>query len=381
MNPHAALTDSIGIGETLHVGRPNTGDRQIFDRLVDQIFDRRWFTNNGQVVQQFERQLCEYLGVRHCIPVCNGTIGLQLACHALKLSGEIIVPAFTFVATPHAVKWEGMEPVFADVDARTHSLCPESARSMITSRTSAILAVHLWGNPCATARLQKLADAHGLRLIYDAAHAFGCSHGGTMIGNFGDCEVFSFHATKFFNTFEGGAIATNDDALAHRIRLMKNFGFESMDQVSHLGTNAKMAEICAAMGISMFARLDQLTSKNKYNYDLYCAHLTNIDGLRVFPLSSQNAANWQYVVIELDTAAFGSSRDDVLQRLHANGIRARRYFYPGCHKMQPYLQDWVHRSDHLINTERLCQRVLCLPTGTSIDETDIAQVCQIIRGW
>ncbi|MCA9139317.1 MAG: DegT/DnrJ/EryC1/StrS family aminotransferase [Planctomycetales bacterium] len=367
--------------DVLHVGAPNVGDRAYFNRLVDQIFQRRWFTNDGCVVKELEEKLRSFLGVKHCIVVCNATVGLQLAFHALELTGEVILPSFTFVATPHAACWEGLTPVFADVKRDNHTICPDSVRSLITEQTSAIVGVHVWGNPCDTDAIESIARDHGLAVIYDAAHAFACGDQRRMIGNFGDCEVFSFHATKFFNTFEGGAIATNNDDLAARLTLMKNFGFAGMDHVIHLGTNAKMPEICAAMGLSMFPILEEIREKNRYNHQLYRAHLEGVKGLRLLTYDHLHQTNWQYVVIEIDEAEFGISRDSLVDRLHAQNVRARRYFYPGCHRMEPYGSMERNRKLDLPNTETLCRRVICLPTGTAIDEVDIDRICQIIRGY
>jgi dTDP-4-amino-4,6-dideoxygalactose transaminase len=366
-------------GRQLHVGGPNLGNRQLFDRLVDEIFDRRWFTNDGQVVKELETRLCQYLGVKHCIPVCNATTGLQLACRALELTGEIIVPSFTFVATPHAVRWQGLTPVFADVNLTSHTVCCKSVASLINDRTSAIIGVHLWGHPCDVDLLQAIANEFDIKLLYDAAHAFGCRHHSTMVGNFGNCEVFSFHATKFFNTFEGGAIATNDDELASKLRLMRNFGFEGMDHVTHLGTNAKMPEICAAMGLSMFDSIDQFASHNRSNFRLYETLLQHIPGIQLFSLDHLERANRQYVVIEVDEHEYGISRDETLRRLHHNNIRARRYFYPGCHRMPAYAAEFAASGRQLKNTDELCRRVLCLPTGTSITAADIFEICDVIR--
>ena len=361
------------------MGRPNLGDRAVFDKLVNEIFERRWFTNNGIVVQEFESKLCQHLGVRHCIPVCNATVGLQLACHALELTGEVILPAFTFVATAHAVHWEGLKPVFADVDLETHTICPDSVESLITENTSAIVGVHVWGHACQTERLNQIAAKHGLSVMYDAAHAFGCGHQGKMIGNFGRCEVFSFHATKFFNTFEGGAIATNDDALAKRIRLMTNFGFAGMDNVVTLGTNAKMSEISAAMGISVFSCLDEILVANQTNYLRYQEQLGNTNGLRLYSYDHLDQSNWQYIVVEIDESRFGASRDQVFQRLLDHDVIARRYFFPGCHKMEPYRSLYPDASDRLENTETLCQSVLCLPTGSAVSIEDVDKICALIR--
>ena len=366
-------------GAALHVGRPNCGDRALFDELVEGMFDRRWFTNSGALVQQLEESLCRYLDVRHCIPVCNATVALQIACHALGLAGEVIVPAFTFVATVHALQWERLRPVFVDVDPETHNLDPTKIEPLISERTSAIVGVHVWGRPCDTAAIGHLASRHGLTVMYDAAHALGCRHRGQMIGNFGDCEVFSFHATKFFNTFEGGAIATNNDLLASRIRLMKNFGFSGMDNVIHLGTNGKMPEVCAAMGLACFARLDEILAANQRNYEEYRNGLLGVNGIRLLDWNELEGTNWQYVVIEVDAQAAGVSRDELFHFLQERGIRARRYFYPGCHRMEPYRTLYGEELARLPATDHLCQRVLVLPTGTAVSIADVERVCEAIR--
>lgn len=361
------------------VGRPNVGNRKTFTHLVDGIFERRWFSNNGQLVQELERTLCDYLGVRHCIPVCNATIGLQVVCHALGLKGEVLVPAFTFVATPHSVHWEGVEPVFVDIDPGTHLMDPRKAETLITPRTMAILGVHAWGRACYPEHLQEIADRHGLELYFDAAHAFGCSHAGKMIGNFGRCEVFSFHATKFFNTFEGGAIATNDDELAAKMRLMINFGFTGLDSVDHLGTNGKMSEIHAAMGLSCFETLDDIIRTNLAHYHRYRARLSRIPGVRFCDYDDVERTNYQYIAIEIDATVTGITRDEVMGALHEQMIMARRYFFPGCHRMEPYASLYPRLLDQLPITDEVCRKALILPTGTGVNAEDVDRVCHAIE--
>ena len=206
----AVFSGIPGFSTPLYVGRPNIGDReQILARIGD-LLDRRWLTNNGPLVQELEGRLTAYLGVKHCILMCNATVALEIAIRALGMKGEVLVPSFTFVATAHALQWQEITPVFCDIDPRTHSLDPASVERLITPRTTGILGVHLWGRPCAVEQLTTIARDRGLKLLFDSSHAFGCSHRGHMIGGFGDAEVFSFHATKFFNTFEGGAIICHD---------------------------------------------------------------------------------------------------------------------------------------------------------------------------
>ena len=262
----------------LHVGRPNVGNRDALMRRINDMLDRRWFSNHGPFVQEFERKVETLLGVKHCIAICNGTVALEIATRALDFKGEVIVPSFTFIATAHALQWQEITPVFADIDPKTHNLDPASVEKMITPRTTGIMGVHLWGRPCDTAGLQAIADKHGLKLMFDASHAFACSHQGRMIGNFGECEVFSFHATKFFNTFEGGAVVTNNDELAEKIRLMKNFGFSGYDNVIYNGTNGKMTEVCAAMGLTGLESLDEFIKINRRNYHSYRDVLKDVPG-------------------------------------------------------------------------------------------------------
>ena len=197
--------------EKLHVGRPNIGNRDRLLERINDLLDRKWLSNNGPFVQEFERHICEMLGVKHCIAMCSGTVALEIAIRAAGLTGEVIVPSFTFIATAHALQWQEITPVFCDIDPQTHTLNPWRVEAMITPRTSGIIGVHMWGQPCAVETLTEIAHKHNLKLMFDAAHAFSCSYKGTMIGNFGDAEVFSFHATKFVNTFEGGAVVTNND--------------------------------------------------------------------------------------------------------------------------------------------------------------------------
>lgn len=347
-------------------------------RCVNDILDSRWLTNHGKYVKELESRVARLVGVRHCIAVCNATIGLELLVRALPMHGEVIVPSFTFVATAHALQWQGISPVFADIDPHTHCLAPASVAAAITSKTTGIVGVHIWGEPCATAELQQLAERHRLHLIFDAAHAFGCASRGQMIGTFGRAEVFSFHATKFINAFEGGAIVTDDDALAEKLRLMQNFGFSGYDNVIYIGTNGKMTEIAAAMGLANIDSMAEIIEHNRENYLEYQKQLKALPGLSIKTVSQSEKRNFQYIVTEVDESVLGLTRDELVQVLHAENVIARRYFYPGVHNMEPY-RSRPGRSSFLEETEALCKRVLILPTGTAVSRTDIASVCGAIR--
>ncbi|MES0328014.1 MAG: DegT/DnrJ/EryC1/StrS family aminotransferase [Gammaproteobacteria bacterium] len=364
--------------QPLHVGRPNIGNREAFFKYVGEIFDRRWLSNNGPVVQEFEQRIADHHNVKHCVAMCNGTIALEIAIRALGLEGEVIIPSYTFIATAHALHWQAVTPVFADIDPVTHTLDPDAVRRMITPQTTGIIGVHLWGRPASVDALQKVADEHDLKLMFDAAHAFGCSNKGTMIGNFGACEVLSFHATKFFNTFEGGAVLTNDDELAETMRLMCNFGFASMDNVIHPGTNGKMIEVAAAMGLVNLDAIDNIVEVNHRNHLTYCDELSSLPGISLLTFDETERNNYQYVVMEVGEEC-PVSRDQIIQALHAENILARKYFWPGCHNMKPYSELYPHADLLLQNTKKVAERVVVLPTGTTMDENRIRIVSLIIR--
>jgi len=240
--------------------------------------------------------------------------------------------------------------------------------------------VHLWGRPCDTQALQSVADQNGLQLLFDAAHAFGCSHNGRMIGGFGRAEVFSFHATKFLDALEGGAVVTNDDDLAETMRLMRNFGFHGMDNVIHVGTNGKMSEVSAAMGLTSLESIDTFVDANRRNWSLYSSLLDDLPGVSVLAYDAAQRCNFQYIVLEIDPTEAGTSRDQVMESLHAHNVRARRYFWPGVHRMEPYRSLYPQSHLWLPNTEDVAGRVLVLPTGSEISEDQVRGICGIVRG-
>jgi len=381
----AALPDLAIFGgtpafkEELHVGRPNVLGREAFLARVEDMLDRRWLTNDGPYVRELERGFERALSVAHCVAVTNATLGLGILAKALGLTGEVIVPGFTFVATAHALAWHGITPVFADVDPATHNLDPSHVQSLLTPRTTAIVGVHVWGRPCAIDDLSALAHRRRLALLFDASHALASSHGGRMIGSFGRAEVFSLHATKFAHSFEGGIITTNDQELAARLRRLRNFGFDGYDSVAELGINGKMSEIQAAMGLASLERIDEVIDRNRENYDHYRARLGRVPALRLVEYDARERHNYQYVALEVDAEAAGISRDAIQRVLWAERVLARRYFHPGCHRIEPYRSSPRYRGVRLPVTERLAEEVLCLPTGTAVSGADIDEVCDLIE--
>lgn len=364
--------------QPLVVGRPNLGDTERFMSRMEQIIASRRFSNNGPFVREFEARIGQLTGARNCVATCNATIGLELTINALGLTGSVIVPSFTFIATAHVIERCGLTPLFCDVDPRTHTIAPDNIEGIIRRDTSAILGVHLWGRACPVEEFEALAKRHGLRLLFDAAHAFGSSYRGKPIGTFGDAEVFSFHATKAINSFEGGAIATNDDRLAAKLREMVNFGQDTEGKVVRLGTNAKMSEPCAAMGLTSIEAMEAIFEHNRLNLSAYLAGLEAVPGVRVLEPAEDEVSNYQFVVVEVDARTFGMTRDELNGLLEAENVVARRYFYPSCHMSEPYRGRLDSPARSLPATERLSASVLCLPTGASVSTDDAARICRII---
>ncbi len=353
------------------VGRPNVMDSELFLKRVEEILSERNFTNNGRFVAGLEEETNKILGTKHCIAVANGTIGLEILFKALGVQGEVIVPSFTFVASGHAIANVGLKPIFCDIDEKTCSISKDTVEPLINSNTQAILAVNVYGGMCNIDELEELAQKHKLKLIFDSAHSLGCRWNGKWDGGFGDAEVFSLHATKFINGFEGGLITTSDALLAKQLRLARNFGFVDYDKVDCLGTNAKLSEIHAAMALTNLECMSKIIEINRRNYFCYKQYLPPECRLLEFP--TEVSSNYQYIVIFVDK----EKREPLLARLQNEGIMARRYFYPGLHKFPPYKDaNWK-----LPVTEELSEQVLCLPTGQDIGLEEIKWFCEIIRSF
>jgi len=365
--------------EPKRVGVPNISTPAKFRKALADIFQRKWLTNEGKYVQRFENMIQEYTGVRNAIAVNNGTTGLEIAIRALGLSGEVIVPSYTFIATPHSLLWSGISPIFCDIDPGTYNIDVNKAAQLINKRTSGIIAVDVYGRPSAKEELESLAKEHDIALIFDSAHAFGNSHHGRMIGNFGDAEVFSFHATKYLNTFEGGAITTNNDQLAKKMRAIRNFGFVGENFTEYLGINGKMNEVSAAMGITNLENIHTVIEANRTNYEAYMKYLKDLPGIKMIEYQSNEKHNYQYIIIEVYSNILGLNRDELSLVLERDGVITRKYFWPACHELEPYKTLFPEVGKRLLVTEEISNRVLALPTGTSVSKDDVASICDIIR--
>lgn len=360
-----------GRGHELHVGRPNVPDKAAVLGLIGQALDRRWLTNNGRYVQGLEARVGEHAGTRYAVAVANCTLGLQLVARAMGLTGEIIMPAWTFIATPHALEWIGLRPVFADIAPGTFHLDPKSVAWRITDRTSAILGAYTYGRRCDVEGLGEVAKPRGLRLFMDAAPAYDVNGDGRH-KSFGEAGVFSFHATKMINGFEGGAVVTNDRGLAEDVRRMRNFGFTGHgDSVGGPGINAKLSEAHAAAALVNLRYTESLKAANYERADAYAEGLSRVPGIHLY--NTGYTSNKSYIVVTVGDHA-GLSRDQLMAALQAEGILARRYFAPGCHRQPPYnAQEW-----NLPHTEQAARTTLVLPTGSALALGDVQVVCDVI---
>jgi dTDP-4-amino-4,6-dideoxygalactose transaminase len=379
INDLAIFGGTPEFSEKLHVGRPNIGDRARLLERFNKIIDTRWLSNMGPYEREFEQRLADMSGTNHCIAMCNATVALEIAIRALGLTGEVILPSFTFIATAHALQWQQITPVFCDIDPKTHNIDPQRIEELITPRTTGIIPVHLWGRACDTDAIAEIARRRNLKVLYDAAHAVGCSHAGRRIGGFGECEVFSFHATKVINSFEGGAVVTDDAELAGKMRLMRNFGFSAYDKVIHLGINGKMTEVCAAMGLTSLEAMSEIVLVNLRNWEAYWESLKGLPGVSLIKYDPTEQNNYHYVVIEVDPEKAPLNRDELLAVLHAENVLARRYFWPGCHQMEPYKSLYPDYDLLLPQTEYVAARIITLPTGQSVTPEIIRAICDIIR--
>lgn len=360
------------------VTSPALPDLDEFHELLEDIWRRKWITNNGYYHEMLEKALCEYLKVPYISLFTNGTIPLITALQAMNITGEVITTPFSFVATTHSLWWNGIRPVFVDIDPATGNMDPDKVESAITSRTTAILPVHVYGNPCDISGIQAIADKYGLKVIYDAAHAFGVEVNGESLLNAGDMSTISFHATKVFNTIEGGALVVKDAATKKRIDYLKNFGFAGELEVVAPGINGKMDEIRAAYGLLNLKQIDSLIERRRHVAMKYRDALKGVSGISFFAEKEGVRSNYSYFPVFVDSEKYGMTRDDLYCRMKESNIFGRRYFYPLISQFSTYRGLYSSSPENLPNAHRMSESVICLPMHHAMSEDDIIRVIDCI---
>ncbi len=361
----------------IYVTRPYLPPLEEFRQGLEEIWENRWLTNNGPILQRFTQELCTFFKTDNICLFNNGTLALQIALQGMGISGEVITTPYTFVATTHALFWNKIRPVFVDIEPDYYTLDPEKVEDAITPWTTAILAVHVYGHPCKLAMLADIARRHNLRLIYDAAHAFGIEVGNKPIGHFGDLSMFSFHATKLFHSVEGGMLVFPEAGLKGIFDYLKNFGFKNEVEVVMPGTNAKMNEMQALMGIQVLKYLQEIIQKRAKITDIYRTMLKEVPGIRLVPpLSSDVRYNYAYMPIEVNEQEFGMSRNALYDRLKEWNVHTRRYFYPLICDFPCYRSIPVNGS--LPVARRVADRILTLPIYDSLELSAVEAICEII---
>jgi len=364
---------------TITVTRPTLPPLDEFVASLEQIWDNKWLTNNGPFHQQLEQALADYLGVKYISLFCNGTLALLAALRALDIEGEVITTPFSFVATTHALWWNKLTPVFADIEPQYLNLDPKRIEAAITERTTAILPVHVYGNPCETDEIQRIADKYGLKVIYDAAHAFGVKKEGASILNEGDLSVLSFHATKVYSTVEGGAVVCHTPEMKHRLDNLKNFGFRGETVVEEPGINAKLNELQAAYGLLQLKYVDGYTARRKEITGLYRKLLKDVPGIRLLDDRAGVEHNYGYFPVLVDREKYGMSRDELYEKLRENAIFSRRYFYPLISDFEPYRELPSARKDNLPVGVEMAEQVLCLPMYAELQPAEVERMALLLK--
>jgi dTDP-4-amino-4,6-dideoxygalactose transaminase len=362
----------------IYVTHPLLPDLQDYCDLLEQVWESRFLTNNGPMAKRLEKELARYLGVPRLSLFSNGTVALQLACRVLRLKGEVITTPFTFAATSHALYWNDLKPVFCDVEDESLTMDPDKVEELITPDTSALLPVHVYGNPCNVERLQKIADKHGLKIIYDAAHAFGVEIDGKPVGSFGDISMFSLHATKIYHTVEGGALAFRNPGLKERADELRNFGIVREDLINEPGLNGKLNEIQAAMGLLLLDMADGEIARRKEITQLYREQLRYIPGIRLSRDLDGVKHNYPYFVIRVNRSEYGLSRDELQNELRRYNVFSRKYFYPLCSQFRCYRDLPSSRAGCLPVAEKAAEEVLALPLYGRLKNDEVEKICSII---
>ncbi len=375
----AFLGGKKAFNHPLHIAQINLPPWEDVKSAFRGIFERRYFANHGPLVRELDHRFAEFVKTEHAVCVTNGTVALMILARALELSGEVIVPAYTFPATVQALSWAGLTPVLCDVDPKTQMVTPETIEPHITPRTSGILAVHLWGQPCEPEILENFASDRGLVLFFDACHGIGCSTNSRRIGNFGAGEAFSFHATKVLNGGEGGCITTNNAQLADKLRTIRNFHPSETFAPVPLRINGKMSEAQAALALLSLKEYPENVAANFHRYEAYRLGLSGIPGVSLLEYNPASDNNYQYIIVEIDEKLAGLHRNIFFELLSAENVICRRHFYPGIHNMTPYSKMASTASSNFTGTDWLCQSSLQLPTSQVMTEQDVKMVCRLVR--
>ena len=362
----------------LLVTSPLLPDLEEFSLMLQNIWDSRWITNNGQYHQQLEEALCGYLKVPFISLFTNGTLPLLTALQALRISGEVITTPYTFVATTHSIWWNGLKPVFVDIDPNNCGIDPNRIEAAITPRTTAIMPVHCYGKPCDIVGIQQIADKYGLKVIYDAAHAFGVEVNGKSVLEYGDLSTLSFHATKVFNTIEGGAMVVHDEATKQRIDYLKNFGFESETEVIAPGINGKLDELRSVFGLLNLQQIDTAIEARHQVAIRYREALRDIPGIRFFDDMPGVKHNYSYFPIFVNADEYGITRDELYFKMRNHGIMGRRYFYPLISTFSTYRGLPSASPENLPNATRIANEVICLPMHHNLSSEDVKRVIDVI---
>ncbi len=361
------------------VTSPLLPDLQEFNALLQQIWDKKWITNNGDFHKQLEKELAEYLGVPYLSLFTNGTLPLITALQAMRITGEVITTPYSFVATTHSLWWNGIKPVFVDIDPKTGNLNPDKIEAAITPKTTAILPVHVYGTPCDTKRIQEIADTYGLRVLYDAAHAFGVKVDGESVLKAGDMSTLSFHATKVYNTIEGGALVVQDEQTKKRIDYLKNFGFANEVTVVGPGINSKMDEVRAAYGLLNLKQVDQCIEARGRADAFYREALKGVPGISMLEPTSHTRHNFSYFPIFVDEKQYGMSRDALYFKMKEHDVLGRRYFYPLISEFSTYRGLESANPENLPVAHRFANTVICLPMHHALSTADLNRVVELIR--
>lgn len=362
------------VDKQITVTSPLLPDINEFTALIKEIWDSKWITNNGRFHQQLEKELAYYLKVPYISLFTNGTLPLITALQALRITGEVITTPYSFVATTHSLWWNGIKPVFVDVDPNTCNIDPTKIEAAITPKTTAIMPVHCYGKPCDVKGIQEVADKYGLKVIYDAAHAFGVEVDGESILNAGDLSTLSFHATKVYNTIEGGALVMHDEAMKKRIDYLKNFGFANETTVVAPGINSKMDEVRAAYGILNLRQVDDAIAARKRVAEQYRKALRDVPGVSFFEDMPGVRHNYSYFPIFIDAEKFGKTRDELYFEMKEANVLGRRYFYPLISEFSTYRGLPSATPDNLPVANRLAEQVICLPMHHELKEKDVERV-------